>query len=121
MAISLASWSVILPLPSSPHCAPTTTVAGTSAGYLVPCGGSDRREGGAHREVSGVAVDGDGVTLGDVALQDRQRDAVAQLALDDALERTSTEDRVVALLGQQATPALGDVEGDATIGEALAE
>src|SRR6478735_3119100 len=30
MSDSCASRSTILPLPSSPHCAPTTTVAGTS-------------------------------------------------------------------------------------------
>ena len=37
--------------------------------------------------------------LGQFAFEDRHRDLVCQLALDDSLERTSTKGRVVAQLG----------------------
>ncbi len=70
-----------------------------------PSGGSGSRGGGAHREVAARPVDRDGVTLRNVALEDRQGDAVAQFALDDALQGASAEDRVVALLGQETARA----------------
>jgi len=42
---SAASWSMALPLPSSPHWAPSTTLAGTGRGPMLgvfECFGSDR-------------------------------------------------------------------------------
>src|SRR5918996_643699 len=62
------------------------------------------------REVVTVAYDPDRVSLVEPALQQLQRDAVLQLALNDALERSRAVDRIVALLREQLAGFGGDLE-----------
>src|SRR5688572_29064234 len=61
-------------------------------------------------EVVAVAYHPDRVALVETALQQLQRDAVLQLALDDPLERPRAVQRIVALLRQQLAGLGGELE-----------
>src|SRR5205085_5025483 len=74
-------------------------------------------------EVAGDHVDMDdgAVALGVTALEQSQGEGIADLPLDDPLQGTGAVDRVVALLGQQGTGLVGDVQAQATLGQAIGE
>src|SRR5262249_35228718 len=71
------------------------------------CGG-DR-----HGQLVADGVDGDGISLADLALENLQRKTVADVPLDHPLERASAEHRVVAFTSQERLATLRDIEGDA--------
>src|SRR5829696_3259138 len=60
-------------------------------------------------------VDPDPVALAQLALQDRQREAVDEVALDDALERTGAVGRVVAEVAQEGPGVAGQLDLDAAL------
>src|SRR5699024_6116353 len=64
-------------------------------------------------------ADHDGVTVDDVTGQQRAGELVADLALDQATQRSGAEGRIVAFEGQPVLGPLSDLERDPTIGEPL--
>jgi hypothetical protein len=64
---------------------------------------------------------GSSVAVAEAALEQRHGERVAELALDDPLERPGAEGRVEALAGQQRRGVGGDLEGDPAVGETLAQ
>src|SRR6476661_7150607 len=79
-------------------------------GVPLRTGALGRGGGPDEAEVLPRLLGADSVTLVEVALEQLQRDRVLQLALDDALERASAIDRIVALGGQQLLGLGSDFE-----------
>src|SRR5215204_3335569 len=67
-----------------------------------------------------AGIDVDRAAVGDLALEQQQRRLVADLALDDALERAGAEGGVEALASQVAHRRRRDVELDAPLAQPLA-
>ena len=65
-----------------------------------------------------IDVDEHGRAVGEVAFEHRERNAVAELALDHSLERPRTECRIVTQLGDTAACCRCDVKAKATLGQA---
>src|SRR5205814_10058811 len=61
------------------------------------------------------------VAVADRTIEDATSDAVLDFALDDALERTSPELRIVTLSGKQIFGSFGKLERDVAISEARAQ
>src|SRR4051794_26950828 len=71
----------------------------------------------AHREAAvGGGVDDDGVAVAVATLEQRGRQLVADLALDEALEGAGTERRVETLASEGVLGRIGDLEVDASGG-----
>src|SRR6478735_4810670 len=76
----------------------------------------------ADRQLAGrIGVDPDRVAVAGLALENEDGELVAQLSLDDPLERAGAEGGVEALLGERVLGGLGDLEPDVPLGEALAQ
>src|SRR5690606_3647825 len=85
-------------------------------------GSRARRPGGLRaRELAALGVDAYAVALGELALEQRHRELVDEVALDHPLERPGTVRRVVAQVPEQRARVVAEFDLDAALGHALAE
>jgi len=124
--MSRARRSVNLPLPSSPHWVPTTTVAALDSSSWPRCTSSltqpitpdaELAEGDGSIE----GVDDDRVAFVVDALEHRERQRVLEPALNDPLERARSEVGVEALARQLRRRAGRDLEREAAFGQSVSE
>src|SRR3974390_2824585 len=109
MPISLARRSVSLPLPSSPHWVPTTTVAGTRDSSVAKSGlrtsvargpaPDPGRKGSGEDHPPVLLVDRDRRAVGVPTFEKGQGERVLDLPLDDPPERSCPEIRVETGVG----------------------
>src|SRR5579875_4180899 len=115
--MSLATRSVSLPFPSSPHWVPTTTVAGTRDSSVWLGTAPQCTRASAQLEPLPAGVDGDGGTLWVAALEQGKRQGVLDRALQHPAQRAGPESRVVAGLGQPLAGRIGDLQAKAPLGQ----
>src|SRR5688572_11525541 len=82
--------------------------------------GRGRRLSALEHELAVVRVDADGVALGEVALEQAQRERVLDDALDRALERAGAVGRIPALLRERFLRRFRQLELETPLREPLA-
>src|SRR4051794_7148512 len=77
--------------------------------------------GGLEFQFVAVGIDDGGLAVAEFAAQHHSRELVEHFALDQALERSGTEDGVVAAPGEPVPGGVSDLEVHLALGKALVD